>query len=586
VCSNPAKTNGTACTGTDHCNQTYTCDANGACGGSNPKSCTDSACMTGGTCNPTTGNCEGGANKPDNTVCDDSNICTINDHCASGACVADAKCALPQTCDPNTGNCTGGQTIVNPQAAKSAPSSGISGVAMDLSGNTYITSAIFPPAKTFDSFTVTSFGSADVLVAKYDPSTHTALWAKNYGAGAAEATSGASDQYGAGIGVTLDNTVAVIGNFYTGLQVGGAAPALTNPGSSPLDFLIGLDASGVGKWAKSFNEGSGGIYAIATDPNQNLIAICGSATQADTDLVPGATYGGATVDAGTTDIVIAMFDSNGNRLWAKQIGQAGDEECDTLAIDSNGDLYAAGKYDNATGTTLNLGLGALHTTPNAFVTYTWVAKFQGSGPTAGTVLENAAFYGAGGLSGPNKIALDSQEKLVMVGNFSGVLSFDPTATPPHPITAVGTSTDGFVAKLDPAAGFARLWSVQIGGAGDDAAQGVAVTSTDDVVVVGFYQGATVSPPSVAALTYAGGGDAYTLKLSGIDGALQFAQGYGDSASQSMDRIAINSEGSANKDLIGIGGIFYGTITFPAPAGALTHPGSDQIGFLEFATLAP
>ena len=48
----------------------------------------------------------------DGTPCDDGSLCTINDHCAHGACVGDSKCgactACLTTCNPATGQCSPG----------------------------------------------------------------------------------------------------------------------------------------------------------------------------------------------------------------------------------------------------------------------------------------------------------------------------------------------------------------------------------------------------------------------------------------------------------------------------------------------
>ncbi len=568
---------GSACNDSNACTQTDACDGAGVCVGSSPVNCASSVLYVRRHLQPGNGQCEGGTPSITEASCDDGNICTSGDLCVAGTCTG-TGCVLPQVCT-STGCALPPANIVKPQVARLVATPGINGLAMDLDGHSYITGAIFTPGKTFDSGVVTSFGGADVLVAKFDPITHLATWAKNYGAGTSEA-SGSSDQFGYGIAVTADNTVAVIGNFLGGLQA-GASVNLVNTGTAPIDFLIGLDgANGNGKWGKSFNEGlSGAIVAVAANPAHNLIAICGYAGQAAIDLVPTATFGGG------TDIVIGMFNSNGTLVWSRQMGGAAVEECDSLVIDNNGDLYAAGKYNGGTGFVTDLGLGALPNPGNSFRRWLWVAKFNG---TTGATIANASFYGCAtsgqpcmnGVHTPNALALDSQNKLLVTGNFTNVLSFDPTAVTPHAMTSAG-GADAFVAKLDPAAGFARVWSVSMGSLIDDSAQGVSVTSTGDVVAVGYYQGDTAGG---ATLTNAGAADAFVWKLSGLDGTTQQAVGYGDALGQSADKIAINGQGTSNIDLVEIAGLLNGTITFPAPAGALTA--TETSSFLVFATLAP
>ncbi len=483
------------------------------------------------------------------------------------ACVGGDSCCPSGCTHANDSDCSVSQTQVTPQAVQLIPVPQFNGVAMDLGGNSYITAAIFTPTQQFTgvsgTINVTSNGGADILVAKYDPVSMKAVWARNYG--------DSSDQFGSGVAVTADNTVAVFGNFLGSLSSGSIN--LANTGTAPYDFLIGLDgATGNGKWGKSFNDGLGGaIVAVAANPALNLIAICGYTNQAATDLVPGATFGGG------TDIVIGMFKSDGTLVWSRQIGAAGTEECDSLVIDNNGDLYAAGKYNGA----LDLGLGALPNPSSNFRRWLWVAKMSGAAP--GTTLSNAAFYGCAsgtcmnGVHTANSLALDSQNKLLVAGSFTNVLDFAPADATKEMTSAGGA--DAFVAKLDPAAGFARIWAVSMGSTLDDSTQGVAVDSVDDVVAVGYYQGNTTGG---ATLTDAGASDAFIWKLSGVDGSTQQAVGYGDAQGQTADRVAVNGQGTSNIDLVEIGGVLNGTITFPAPAGSLTA--TQTSSFLLFANI--
>jgi Tol biopolymer transport system component len=86
ACSNPAKSDGTACADGDACTQTDTCQA-GTCTGSNPLVCTaPDTCHDSGSCDPASGLCSSPA-RPDGTACDDGNACTSTDACVAGTCV-------------------------------------------------------------------------------------------------------------------------------------------------------------------------------------------------------------------------------------------------------------------------------------------------------------------------------------------------------------------------------------------------------------------------------------------------------------------------------------------------------------------
>jgi len=103
---------GAACSSGNACIVNPTCQM-GACTGT-PKTCPiTNQCLASGTCNPANGLCEY-ATKADGTLCDDMNACTLNDKCDMGnckpgdpmVCVASDQCHLAGTCDPAIGVCS------------------------------------------------------------------------------------------------------------------------------------------------------------------------------------------------------------------------------------------------------------------------------------------------------------------------------------------------------------------------------------------------------------------------------------------------------------------------------------------------
>jgi hypothetical protein len=113
TCDSPVKADGATCSDGNACTQTDTCSA-GVCKGSNPVSCSGAgACTDAGTCNPSTGQCSGGAPKPDGTACNDGKSCTTGDVCKSGTCggaavvcpVPTDPCHVQATCSEATGTC-------------------------------------------------------------------------------------------------------------------------------------------------------------------------------------------------------------------------------------------------------------------------------------------------------------------------------------------------------------------------------------------------------------------------------------------------------------------------------------------------
>jgi hypothetical protein len=98
VCSNPNKTNGTACNDNNLCTRIDTCQS-GACVGTNPITCGNgNDCQEAGVCDAPTGWCLY-AGKSNGTPCDDGIDSTSADSCQAGACVG-----IPALPPPVTAN--------------------------------------------------------------------------------------------------------------------------------------------------------------------------------------------------------------------------------------------------------------------------------------------------------------------------------------------------------------------------------------------------------------------------------------------------------------------------------------------------
>lgn len=104
----------------------------------------------------------------------------------------------------------------------------------------------------------------------------------------------------------------------------------------------------------------------------------------------------------------------------------------------------------------------------------------------------------------------------------------------------GTS-DAFITKLN-AAGTAQIWSMYVGGNGDDAAYGVAVDAVGDVYVGGATSSANFPTTGGSAQPLAAGGvDGFAMKVSSA-GAVVYATRVGGSADDMVFGVDVNSAG--------------------------------------------
>jgi len=222
-----------------------------------------------------------------------------------------------------------------------------SGIAVDSSGNTYLTGISQSGEQTYDFATV-----------KYD-SSGKQLWAKRH------ARSGSQLNYPVGLAVSKNS-----------VYVGGS----TRGGSGETDLTVLKYDSKTGKraWAKNFNSGFGpdNPAGIAADQKGNAY-------------LTGWT--------GNGDFLTVKYDSSGKLVWTRTYNGPGQgyDYTKAVAVDSSGYAYVTGQ-----------SLGAGNTTDFATIKYGpggkryWVQRFDGKGKGADT---------------PAGIAVDSSGNVYVTG---------------------------------------------------------------------------------------------------------------------------------------------------------------------------
>ncbi|PWU08755.1 MAG: hypothetical protein C5B50_28970 [Verrucomicrobia bacterium] len=184
---------------------------------------------------------------------------------------------------------------------------------------------------------------------------------------------------------------------------------------------------------------------------------------------------GATVlaSSGGNDIFIAKYDPSGNLVWAKAAGGTADDEAHGVAVDAAGNAYITGFADSRTATFGSLSFVNHSGFDNAFV-----AKCN----NAGTFLWVRQISSTADSRG-NGIALDGATNVFSAGSFAGTATFGSTN-----LAAAGTSgyPDVFLLKHDLSGN--QLWVRQAGGTNDDEANGVAADAAGNTFVTGEFLG--------------------------------------------------------------------------------------------------
>jgi len=347
-------------------------------------------------------------------------------------------------------------------------------ISTDPSGNCYLASG-FSGTISFDSITLISPGLTHIFVVKFDPYGNV-IWAKNEGGtGSCMATNIASDSWG---------NVYVIGNFNTSITIGSFL--LTNLGVANDIFLIKYDSSGNVIWAVSAGCTSDSrVLSVAPDTFGNIYitgyTYCSSmsfgsytintsgmiflakydslgnlkwaksfgnsnsmgnwvTTDAIGNVYLTGDYNGGVISFGTLtlsyaggeDAFLSKFDSSGNIIWAKNIGNTGNDKGYCLVADKCANIYMSGGSWNPVSPSLTFDTIPLLLTGGDPL---FIAKFDSSG--------HALFAKSASSGGDdqNAIALTRSGNLYIGGDFWGssfIIGSD---------TLVGYGENFFVAKL-------------------------------------------------------------------------------------------------------------------------------------------
>ena len=299
-------------------------------------------------------------------------------------------------------------------------------------------SATFGPGEVNET-TLTSPGSFDIFVAKYDASGDL-VWAKRAG--------GTSNDQGRGIAVDGSGNSFVTGSFQDPATFGPGETnetTLTSAGGSDI-FVAKYDASGDLVWAKraggtSFESGRG-------------IAVDGSGTSYVTGFFdvsatfgPGETNETTLASAGSVDIYVAKYDASGDLVWAKRAGGP-DPFGDSgrgIAVDGSGNSYVTGFfYGLATFGPVETNETTLTSAGSADI---FVAKYGNQPPVANAgpdrtriaTSPNGAVVtlDGSGSSDPNGDPLT----FIWTGPFSTVGGVSPTVTLPGGVHTVTLTVD-------------------------------------------------------------------------------------------------------------------------------------------------
>jgi len=424
------------------------------------------------------------------------------------------------------------------------------GVAIDGSGNAYVTGSTSSPNFPVVAATAQAGGDTDVFVSKFDP-TGKLVFSTVIG--------GSGTDYGIAVDVDASGNILVTGtansrNFP--VFPANAFQASLGPLASGAAFALKLSPSGEmlgstylgGQTFGPFGNtcpygGSANGFGIAHDPAGNIY-VAGETCVIDFPTFKA--FGPRLV--GKDACFITEFDPSLLELvYSSYLGGVDFDFCNGIAVDSSGNAYLTGASTSSGLATV----GAFQTQFGGGVNYgdAFVAKIK----SGGTGIAYYTYVGGSGDDAADQIAIDSAGNAYIAGWTQSSTDFplkNPLQStygggaPGSTLTACGCAGgDAFITEINPT-GTALVYSTYFGGTGLDVANGIAVDSAGNAYVAGVTTSAKLEVTAGALESkLPGQQDGFVLEIAPQGTSLEYSSYLGGSNNDAAWKIAATNGGN-------------------------------------------
>ena len=419
-------------------------------------------------------------------------------------------------------------------------------MAIDALGNVYVvgstrsTNAI----ATAGSYQPTIAGATDVYISKYDTDGNR-IWATYFG--------GSADDVGQSIDLDASGNIFITGLTFSSNGIATVGTHQTNNNGNGDTFLAKFSNNGIKIWGsylggENFDfandieiDNAGNPIIIGWTNSINNISTIGSFQDTysgqddvlfakfDTNgqLQWSSYFGGVGFDTGlqvesdgvgniiisgwtssmsniatpsgiqtiyggsTADVFLAVFDGNGNRIWATYYGGSGNDYSDALFVTAGGDIYLSGSTDSPN----NIASPSAFQ-PNIAGGYdTFLARFSNTGTKYWST-----YFGGNNHDTAYRLRLGSDAGLYVLGH---TLSTDVMGTSGAFQINKSGGQDVFLSKFENDGSL--LWSTYYGGDANDFGYGLVLNANDDIFINGNTEGSSnLSTIGVVQENYGGG----------------------------------------------------------------------------------
>ncbi|MBI2271721.1 MAG: SBBP repeat-containing protein [Bacteroidetes bacterium] len=392
------------------------------------------------------------------------------------------------------------------------------GISVDNNGNVYSVGHFSSPTITFGSTTlvnVSSTGTSDVFIVKHD-SCGNVVWAKHAG-------DQNYDDRGTAIITDKSGNVYLTGAYYS-YYIKFGTDSLSNNGTGWSTYLVKLNSAGTVIWAKGL-DASGSVYPsdLAIDKNGDIY-------MSGYYLSDSVKFGGIKITGNTSDYssFLAKFSSSGNAISVKSITGYGNNQINSIATDTTGNVIIAGYYSDS----LKVDSQILNGQPNLNMFF---AKFNPAG-----TLSWAKSVGDNYNDEATGVTTDKAGNIYLTGYFqSDSVTFDNIKLVLIKFTSWG---NGFLAKYDGAGN--ALWAKRIGGLTDDYGKSVVINKNGDVFVGGRFKSTSITIDGITLNNITGTNTTSDIFLAkyNSNGQLKWAKSAGGPGDDAIDKLALGTNG--------------------------------------------
>jgi len=286
---------------------------------------------------------------------------------------------------------------------------------------------------------------------------------------------------------------------------------------------------------------------ISVSPSGNIYATGLFTGTVDFDPGPGVTL---LTSNNPTDGYITKYDTEGNLIWAKQLGRGGLEETKNLKLDVDENMYVIGTL--STSIDFDLGPGTHILTSGGGGGGMYVAKYDANANL--TWVKIIKKLGSSSKASGRSLDIDRDGNIYLTGSFVGSVDFDPSIEV-HSFQSSGFE-DAFILKLSPQGDF--RWVRYLAGIDPQEGKAIIVDTNYNLHVAGSITGITYIVPGDPNLpTYVNANQYHQTFIAKLDSAGNYMWLKQQGGDGSIYTYAMSMDGEGN--LI-TSGVFDGSMT--------------------------